>query len=321
TAADGQTSVEVHVLQGERPMARDNKTLGRFHLDGIPPAPRGVPQIELTYDIDANGIVHVAAKDRATGKENKITITASSGLSKDDVERAVKEAQSHEAEDKQRREEIEIRNRADNLAYATEKSLKDLGDKIPAATKSELEAKVKAVRDALAGSDIEAVKSASETLMQASHRMAEEAYKAAGGAPGEAGGAAGPEAGSQPGAPPLCDLGDYWFCWHGFKGYSGVSLHLRKATFPGRPRFTHPEFDHETRIVTARLGDLLLASVYVPNGAKDLPAKIRFLEGLEKFAAAAQAEGVRLLLCGDLNVAREERDVHPKLRQQDQTGT
>src|SRR3989441_759010 len=199
TAADGQTSVEVHVLQGERPMARDNKTLGKFHLDGIPPAPRGVPQIEVTFDIDANGIVHVTARDRATGKENKITITASSGLSKDDVERAVKEAQAHEAEDKQRREEIEVRNRADNLAYATEKSLKDLGDKIPAATKSELEAKVKAVRDALAGSDIEAVKSASETLMQASHRMAEEAYKAAGGAPGEAGGAAGPEAGSQPG--------------------------------------------------------------------------------------------------------------------------
>jgi len=199
TAADGQTSVEVHVLQGERPMARDNKTLGKFHLDGIPPAPRGVPQIEVTFDIDANGIVHVAAKDRATGKENKITITASSGLSKDDVERAVKEAQAHEAEDKQRREEIEIRNRADNLAYATEKSLKDLGDKIPAATKSELEAKVKAVRDALAGSDVEAVKSTSETLMQASHRMAEEAYKAAGGAPGGPGGAAGPEAGSQAG--------------------------------------------------------------------------------------------------------------------------
>jgi molecular chaperone DnaK len=198
TAADGQTSVEVHVLQGERPMARDNKTLGRFHLDGIPPAPRGVPQIEVTFDIDANGIVHVTAKDRATGKENKITITASSGLSKQDVERAVKEAQSHEAEDKQRREEIEIRNRADNLAYATEKSLKDLGDKIPAATKSDLEAKVKAVRDALNGSDIEAVKSASESLMQASHRMAEEAYKAAGGAQGGAG-ATGPEAGGQPG--------------------------------------------------------------------------------------------------------------------------
>jgi molecular chaperone DnaK len=195
TAADGQTSVEVHVLQGERPMARDNKTLGRFHLDGIPPAPRGVPQIEVTFDIDANGIVHVMAKDRATGKENKITITASSGMSKDDVEKAVKEAQSHEAEDKERREDIEIRNKADNLAYATEKSLKDLGDKIPAATKTDLEAKVKAVRDALAGTDIAAVKSASETLMQASHRMAEEAYKAAGSPPG---GEAGPQAGPPP---------------------------------------------------------------------------------------------------------------------------
>ena len=198
TAADGQTSVEVHVLQGERPMARDNKTLGRFHLDGIPPAPRGVPQIEVTFDIDANGIVHVMAKDRATGKENKITITASSGLSKEDVDRAVKEAQAHEAEDKERREEIEVRNRADNLAYATEKSLKELGDKIPAATRSDLEAKVKAVRDALNGSDVAAVKSATETLMQASHRMAEEAYKAAGGAQGEPG-APGPETGSQPG--------------------------------------------------------------------------------------------------------------------------
>ena len=198
TAADGQTSVEVHVLQGERPMARDNKTLGRFHLDGIPPAPRGVPQIEVTFDIDANGIVHVMAKDRATGKENKITITASSGLSKEDVDRAVKEAQAHEAEDKERREEIDVRNRADNLAYATEKSLKELGDKIPAATRSDLEAKVKAVRDALNGSDVAAVKSATETLMQASHRMAEEAYKAAGGAQGEPG-APGPETGSQPG--------------------------------------------------------------------------------------------------------------------------
>jgi molecular chaperone DnaK len=200
TAADGQTSVEVHVLQGERPMARDNKTLGRFHLDGIPPAPRGVPQIEVTFDLDANGIVHVGAKDRATGKENKITITASSGMSKEDVEKAVKEAQSHEAEDKQRREEIEIRNKADNLAYATEKSLKDLGDKIPAATKSDLEAKLKAVRDALNGTDIEAVKNASESLMQASHRMAEEAYKAAGGAgtppsPGAEPAPGGPEAG------------------------------------------------------------------------------------------------------------------------------
>jgi exodeoxyribonuclease-3 len=120
---------------------------------------------------------------------------------------------------------------------------------------------------------------------------------------------------------PLCDLAGYWCFWHGHKGYSGVSLHLRKSAFPGRPRFSHPEFDHETRIVTARLGDLLLASAYVPNGGKDLPAKMRFLEGLERFAAAAEAEGVKLLLCGDLNVAREERDVHPKLRKEDQIGT
>jgi molecular chaperone DnaK len=199
TAADGQTSVEVHVLQGERPMARDNRTLGRFHLDGIPPAPRGVPQIEVTFDIDANGIVHVAAKDRATGKENKITITSTSGLNKEDIEKAVREAQAHEAEDKQRREEIEIRNKADNLAYATEKSLKELGDKIPASTRSDLEAKVKAVRDALAGTDIEAVKRSSEELMQASHKMAEEAYKAAGAAGEQQQGAPGPEAGA-PGA-------------------------------------------------------------------------------------------------------------------------
>ena len=180
TAADGQTSVEVHVIQGERPMARDNKTLGRFHLDGIPPAPRGVPQVEVTFDIDANGIVHVGAKDRASGKESKITITASSGLSKEDVDRAVKDAQAHEAEDKARREEIETRNKADTLAYATEKSLKELGDKIPAETKRDLEDKIKAVRDALAGTDVEAITKASETLMQASHKMAEEAYKATG---------------------------------------------------------------------------------------------------------------------------------------------
>ena len=201
TAADGQTSVEVHVLQGERPMGRDNKTLGRFHLDGIPPAPRGVPQIEVTFDIDANGIVHVAAKDRATGKENKITITASSGLSKDDIEKAVKDAKAHEAEDKERREEIEVRNKADSLAYATEKSLKDLGDKVSAAMRSEVEEKLKAVRDALAGTDVEAVKRATDALMQASHKMAEEAYKAAGAqGGGEAPGAQQP-GGEQPQQP------------------------------------------------------------------------------------------------------------------------
>jgi molecular chaperone DnaK len=214
TAADGQTSVEVHVLQGERPMARDNKTLGRFHLDGIPPAPRGVPQIEVTFDIDANGIVHVAAKDRATGKENKITITASSGLSKEDIEKAVKDAQAHESEDKERREEIEVRNKADSLAYATEKSLKDLGDKVPAAMRSELEERLKAVKDALAGTDVQAVKRATDALMQASHRMAEEAYKAAGSAAaggGEAPGAQPPGGEQQPGAGKKDDVVDAEF--------------------------------------------------------------------------------------------------------------
>ena len=202
TASDGQGSVEVHVLQGERPMARDNKSLGRFHLDGIPAAPRGVPQIEVTFDIDANGIVHVMAKDKATGKENKITITSTSGLSKEDIDKAVKEAQAHEAEDKARREEIETRNKADTLAYSTEKTLKDMGDKVPAATRSDLEVKIKAVRDALAGTDAEAVKTTTDTLMQASHKMAEEAYKAAGSAgsagPGGPGGAAGPDMGGAP---------------------------------------------------------------------------------------------------------------------------
>jgi len=120
---------------------------------------------------------------------------------------------------------------------------------------------------------------------------------------------------------PLCELAGYWCLWHGFKGYSGVSMHLRKSTFPGRPLFAHPEFDHETRIVTARLGDIVFASAYVPNGGKDFPAKLRFLEGLLKFVEAAEAEGLKLVVCGDLNVAREERDVHPKLRKRDQIGT
>jgi exodeoxyribonuclease-3 len=120
---------------------------------------------------------------------------------------------------------------------------------------------------------------------------------------------------------PLCELAGYWCFWHGFKGYSGVSMHLRKSTFPGRPLFVHPGFDHETRIVTARLGGIVFASTYVPNGGKDFPAKIRFLEGLEKLAGAARSEGLKLILCGDLNVAREERDVHPKLRKLDQIGT
>jgi molecular chaperone DnaK len=205
TASDGQPSVEVHVMQGERPMARDNKSLGRFHLDGIPPAPRGVPQIEVIFDIDANGILHVTAKDRASGKESKIRIESGSGLSKDDIDRAVKEAQSHEAEDKARRDEIETRNKADGLAYQVEKSIKDMADKIPADVKTDLETKVKEIREALAGTDIEKVKAATQALHDASYKMAEEAYKAAGAAAGAAGpagpgGAAGAgEAGAAPG--------------------------------------------------------------------------------------------------------------------------
>jgi molecular chaperone DnaK len=214
TASDNQPSVEVHVLQGERQMARDNKTLGRFHLDGIAPAPRGVPQIEVIFDIDANGIVHVTAKDRATGKENKITITASSGLSKDDIDKAVKEAQSHEAEDKARRDEIEARNKADSVAYQVEKSLKDLGDKVPAGTRTDIEAKVKAVRDALAGTDAEKVKSTTDELISASHKMAEEAYKSTGGAPGAAPGgesSAGAAGGAAPGGEKKEDVVDAEF--------------------------------------------------------------------------------------------------------------
>src|SRR5207249_2445154 len=160
TAADNQTSVEVHVLQGERPMARDNRTLGRFHLDGIPPAPRGVPQIEVTFDIDANGILNVSAKDTATGKQQAITITASSGLTKDDIDKMVGEAASHAEEDKKRREEIEVKNHADSLAYQIERQLAEHGEKIPATDKTTIEAAIKEVRDALAAEDVERIRRA-----------------------------------------------------------------------------------------------------------------------------------------------------------------
>ena len=153
TAADSQTSVEVHVLQGERQMARDNRTLGKFHLDGIPPAPRGVPQVEVTFDIDANGIVNVSAKDKATGKEQKITITASSGLSKDEVERMGKDAELHADEDKKRREEVETRNQADQAVYQAERTIKDAGDKLSAADKAPVEAAMQAVKAALEQND------------------------------------------------------------------------------------------------------------------------------------------------------------------------
>ncbi len=199
TAADGQTSVEIHVLQGEREMAQYNKTLGRFQLSGIPSAPRGVPQIEVTFDIDANGIVHVSAKDLGTGNEQKITITASTNLSDSDIDKAVKEAEKFAAEDKQRKEEIDVRNNADSLVYQSEKSLKDLGDKVTADDKSKIEAGVNKVKDALKGTDIEAIKKATEELQQAFYDVSAKIYQQAGGQPGADPNAAG--FGGQQGAP------------------------------------------------------------------------------------------------------------------------
>ena len=177
TAADSQTSVEVHVLQGERPMAKDNRTLGKFHLVGIPLAPRGVPQIEVTFDIDANGIVNVSAKDLGTGKEQKITITASSGLSKEDVERMMKEAEIHAEEDKQRQEEVETHNTADQAVYGAERMLQESGDKLSEDTKQPIQDAIDAVKKAKEGSDIDAIKRALEQLTTAQHKAAEEMYK------------------------------------------------------------------------------------------------------------------------------------------------
>jgi len=195
TASDGQTSVEIHVLQGEREMARDNRTLGRFHLEGIPPAPRGLPQIEVTFDIDANGILNVAAKDKATGKEQKITITQSSGLAKDEVEKMVTDARAHEAEDKKRREEVEQRNRTENLAYQMEKLLKENKEKLSAGTAKELEELIAEAHRVRERGSPEEVKAALEKLERVSHKAAEELYRAAGpgGAPGGAPGGPQPQ--------------------------------------------------------------------------------------------------------------------------------
>ncbi len=200
TAADSQTSVEVHVLQGERPMARDNRTLGKFKLDGIPPAPRGMPQIEVTFDIDANGIVNVSAKDQGTGKEQKIVITASSGLSKDEVEQMMKEAEAHADEDKERKEAIETRNQADQAVYAAERMLKDAEDKVAASDKEAIEAAIADVKKALESEDTAALAGAMERLTAAQHKAAESMYKQAdtppadgGGAPGGPGAAGGAE--------------------------------------------------------------------------------------------------------------------------------
>ncbi|HET9192159.1 MAG TPA: molecular chaperone DnaK, partial [Vicinamibacterales bacterium] len=177
TATDSQTNVEVHVLQGERPMARDNRTLGRFQLVGLPPAPRGVPQIEVAFDIDANGIVNVTAKDVATGKEQKITISGSSGLNKDEVERMVKDAEAHAADDKARREVIDARNQADSLAYSVEKTIAENRDRLPATDVSRVESAIAAVREAVKGEDLQTIRAASEELQKVSHAIAEQLYK------------------------------------------------------------------------------------------------------------------------------------------------
>ena len=211
TASDNQPGVEIHVLQGERQLSRDNKTIGKFHLTDIPPAPRGVPQVEVTFDIDANGILHVSAKDLGTGKEQKITITASSGLSKDEIEKMRRDAEAHADEDKKHREEVEARNDADNAVYRSEKMLKDSADKISGADRTKIEDAVKEVKEALKGGDASAIRSANEKLNEAWQTVSAELYKAAsekaraGGAQGQPGG--GPAGGEAAGSGPAPDPG------------------------------------------------------------------------------------------------------------------
>lgn len=205
TASDNQPSVEIHVVQGERPMASENKTLGRFILDGIPPAPRGVPQVEVTFDIDANGILNVTAKDMATNKEQRITITASSGLSKDEVERMVREAESHAEEDRKRRELIEARNLGDSLAYQAEKTVRDLGDQVPADIKADVESKVTEVRDALQTDDADRIKRATDDLSNSLQKIGQAMYaqqQASAGTRGDMG-----NMGAEPGSDGASDFG------------------------------------------------------------------------------------------------------------------
>ncbi|NOZ71405.1 MAG: molecular chaperone DnaK [Chloroflexi bacterium] len=193
TAEDNQTAVDIHVLQGERPLARDNKLLGNFRLDGIPPAPRGVPQIEVTFDIDANGILNVTAKDKATGKETSIKITASTNLNESEVERMVREAKEHEREDEERRQLIDARNTADSVIYAVEKSIKELGDKVPATERSQIENTINDLREAMKGEDTARIRSLTEQLQQASHALSQQLYQSQQGAePSSNGGSAAP---------------------------------------------------------------------------------------------------------------------------------
>ncbi len=199
TAADGQTQVEVHVLQGERELVQYNKTLGKFNLEGIAPAPRGVPQIEVTFDIDANGIVHVSAKDLGTNREQHITITASTNLTDEEIDRAVKEAEQFAAEDKARKEEVDVRNEADSAVYQAEKTIKDLGDKLDPAERADIETAVQKLKDSIASNSVEAMKTDTEALQQAFYKASEKLYQQAGGAEGQ------PEPGSEGGAGP--DMG------------------------------------------------------------------------------------------------------------------
>ncbi len=202
TAADNQPSVEIHILQGERSMAADNRTLGRFHLDGIPPAPRGVPQVEVTFDIDANGIMHVSAKDKATGKEQSIRITSSSGLSEEEIEEMKNKAKENAAEDKKKKEAVEIRNGADNLVFQTKKQIEELKDKIPADAKSKLEAEITKVEEALKTDNTETIKAATDQLNKVWGEIAQNLYQQPGadGQPG-AGPQPGPDAGAKKEAP------------------------------------------------------------------------------------------------------------------------
>jgi len=187
TASDSQPSVEIHILQGERPMAQDNRTLGRFHLDGIPPAPRVIPQIEGAFDIDANGILHVAAKDKATNKEQSIRITSSSGLAKDEIEKMKRDASEHAAEDKKKKESVEVRNQADSLVFQTKKQLEELKDKIPQDSRSRLEAEIKRVEDAIASNNTDQIKAASDSLSKVWSEIGAQMYQQPGQGPSSEG--------------------------------------------------------------------------------------------------------------------------------------